>query len=68
MIRLLRYRPGAWLQNGGKVLGWMLLRASAQTVALLLLTRFLEASDYGRLVVVISLAAFITPAGWFGPQ
>lgn len=66
MIRLLRYRPGAWLQNGGKVLGWMLLRASAQTVALLLLTRFLEASDYGRLVVVISLAAFITPVVGLG--
>lgn len=61
MIRLLRCRPGTWLRNGGKVLGWMLLRASAQVATLLLLTRLLGASDYGRLVVVISLAAFITP-------
>jgi len=32
MIRLLRYRPGAWLQNGGKVLGWMLLRVQYSVV------------------------------------
>ncbi|WP_156924710.1 hypothetical protein [Pseudoxanthomonas sp. J35] len=61
MIGLLRYRPGAWLRSGGTLLAWMLARAAAQFITLLLLAKTLGASEYGRLVVVISLATLVTP-------
>lgn len=61
MIRILQYRPGTWLRSGGQLLAWMLVRAAAQAATLLLLARILGVSDYGRLVVIISLSVLVAP-------
>lgn len=43
------------------LLGWMLLRAGAQAVTVVLLARLLPVQAYGAFVAIIAVAGFITP-------
>lgn len=61
MIRLLQYRPGAWLRSGGQLFGWMLVRATALALTVLLLARLLGAHGYGQFVVLLAVASFVSP-------
>src|SRR5690606_20875706 len=41
---------------GSELLGWFLVRAMAQAITILLLARFLGASDYGAFVAVLAIS------------
>lgn len=66
MIKGLRWRPGKLAQNGGVLLGWMLLRALAQAATIVLLARALSEHTYGEFVAVIAVASFATPLAGLG--
>lgn len=55
------WRPGKLMHHSSNLLGWMLLRASSQTITVLLLARMLGAQPYGQVVSVIAIASFLTP-------
>lgn len=54
-------QPGNLLRNGGALLLWMLLRASAQAATVILLARLLGATAYGEFVAGVAVAGFATP-------
>jgi O-antigen/teichoic acid export membrane protein len=67
---LLSWRPGHYLRNAGQLLGWLLLRALAQAVTVVMLSRLLGAEGYGRFVAIVAVASFVVPfagLGLFGP-
>jgi O-antigen/teichoic acid export membrane protein len=59
--RILGWRPGTLAGHGGRLLGWMLLRAAAQAVTVVVLARALAAHTYGEFVTVLAVATFATP-------
>ena len=59
--RFLHWRPGALAGHGGRLLGWMLLRAAAQAATVVLLARTLAVQTYGEFVAVLAVAGFATP-------
>lgn len=58
---LLCWRPGGLVRHGSTLLAWMLLRAAAQAVIVVLLARQLGAQAYGQFVAVIAVASIFTP-------
>lgn len=63
---LASWRPGAYARDGLRVLGWLLLRAVAQAITVLLLARWLGAGDYGVFVAALAIASFFTPLAGLG--
>ena len=62
----LAWRPGRLAQHGGSLLGWMLLRATAQAGTVVLLARTLATEKYGEFVAVIAVAGFAVPLAGLG--
>ncbi len=60
------WRPGAYARDGLRIFGWMLLRAAAQAVTVLLLARWLGAEGYGEFVAALAVASFFTPLAGLG--
>lgn len=55
------WRPGRLARSSGSLLLWMVLRAAAQALAVLILARLLGAAGYGRFVAILATAAFVAP-------
>jgi len=66
MWRSLRWRPGGYLRASGGLFGWLLVRASAQAVLVLLLARLLGADGYGFFVAVLAVVGFFAPVAGLG--
>jgi O-antigen/teichoic acid export membrane protein len=62
----LSWRPGRYLHNAGQLLGWLLLRALAQAAIVVMLSRLLGATDYGRFVAIVAVASFLIPFAGLG--
>lgn len=62
----LSWRPGRYLHNAGQLLGWLLLRALAQAAIVVMLSRVLGATDYGRFVAIVAVASFLIPFAGLG--
>lgn len=63
---LLRWRPGAYARDSARIFMWLLLRAAAQAVTVLLLARWLGAEGYGVFVAALAVASFFTPLAGMG--
>jgi O-antigen/teichoic acid export membrane protein len=66
MSSFLRWRPGGYLRASGGLFGWLLVRASAQAVLVLLLARLLGAEGYGFFVAVLAVVGFFAPVAGLG--
>lgn len=64
--RLLTWRPGGYLRASGGLFGWLLLRAAAQAVMVVLLARLLGAEGYGLFVTVMAVSGFFSPIAGLG--
>lgn len=64
--RILAWRPGGYARDGARIFGWLLLRAAAQALTVLLLARWLGASGYGEFVAALAVASFFTPLAGLG--
>lgn len=64
--RCLAWRPGGYLRASGGLFGWLMLRAAAQAVMVLLLARLLGAESYGLFVAVLAVAGFFVPLAGLG--
>lgn len=60
------WRPGRYLRSSGALFAWLAVRAVAQAVAVVVLSRALGAADYGRTVAVLAVASFLTPLAGMG--
>lgn len=60
------WRPGAYARDSLRVFGWLILRAAAQAVYVLLLARWLGAEGYGAFVAALAVASFFTPLAGLG--
>ena len=60
------WRPGKLAKHSGALLIWMLLRAAAQAITVILLARQLGADRYGQVVAAIAIASFLTPFAGLG--
>ncbi|MGQ9797310.1 lipopolysaccharide biosynthesis protein [Desulfosoma sp.] len=60
------WRPGAYARDGLRIFGWLVLRAAAQAITVLLLARWLGASQYGAFVAAVAVASFFTPLASMG--
>lgn len=58
---LLSWRPGRLARHSGSLLLWMVLRAVAQSITVLMLARLLGADGYGQLVAILAVASFVAP-------
>lgn len=58
---LLSWRPGRLARHSGSLLLWMVLRAAAQSMTVLMLARLLGADGYGQLVAILAVASFVAP-------
>lgn len=63
---LLSWRPGRYLRNSGLLFGWLSLRALAQAAMVVVLSRLLGATDYGRFVTIVAVASFLIPFAGLG--
>lgn len=61
-----RWRPGTYARDGGRIFGWLLLRAAAQVATVLLLARWLGAGGYGVFVAALAVASFFTSLAGMG--
>lgn len=66
--RLFTWRPGGYLRASTNLFGWLLLRAFAQAVMVLLLARLLGAAGYGQFVSILAIASFFSPLAGLGLQ
>lgn len=66
LSKVFRWKPGQLARNSSVLLGWMLLRAGAQAVTVVLLARILGAESYGAFVASIAVASFIIPLAGLG--
>ncbi len=66
--RLRAWRPGRYARASSALLGWLLARAAAQALLVVLLARTLGAAAYGEFVAAIALAGFFTPLAGLGLQ
>jgi O-antigen/teichoic acid export membrane protein len=66
MTGLFRWRPGGYLRNSGQLLLWMAVRAVAQAVLVVALSRLFGASIYGKFVTVVSIPSFLMPFAGLG--
>lgn len=66
MHRILQWRPGSYLRASGELFGWLLLRAFALAVMVLLLARLMGAEGYGVFVAVLAVVGFFTPLAGLG--
>lgn len=64
--RLPIWRPGQLARHGSVLLAWMLLRALAQAITVVLLARGLGTEAYGKFVAIIAVAGFVTPLAGLG--
>ncbi|TSE29698.1 Polysaccharide biosynthesis protein [Tepidimonas thermarum] len=60
------WQPGAYARDGLRLFGWLLLRAVAQAITVLLLARWLGPTDYGVFVAALAIASFFTPLAGLG--
>ncbi|MFT4268157.1 MAG: hypothetical protein QM586_13210 [Xenophilus sp.] len=66
MSRLLRRRLGAYLRSSGQLMFWMVVRAAALAVPVVVLSRLFGAGDYGKFIAVASIPAFLWPFAGLG--
>jgi O-antigen/teichoic acid export membrane protein len=60
------WRPGRYLTQSGRVLGWLCVRAAAQAAAVVLVSRLLGAHGYGQFVSVVAVASLLAPLAGLG--
>lgn len=66
LSRILSWRPGGYLKSSGELLTWLLLRALAQVITILLLTRHLGADGYGLFVAILAISSLFSPLAGLG--
>ena len=64
--RLRTWRPGAYLRASGGLFGWLMLRAAAQAVMVVLLARRLGVGGYGLFVTAQAVSGFFSPIAGLG--
>ncbi|MCS6787275.1 MAG: lipopolysaccharide biosynthesis protein [Thiobacillaceae bacterium] len=66
LARALRWRPGGYLRASAALTGWLLLRALAQALVVVLLARWLGAQAYGLYVTALAAVSFFIPLASLG--
>lgn len=66
LAHALRWRPGAYLRASAALTAWLLLRALAQALLVILLARWLGAQAYGQFVTALAITSFFTPVAGLG--
>lgn len=64
--RALAWRPGGYLRASGGLFGWLMLRAVAQAVMVVLLARLLGVEGYGLFVTAMAVSGFFSPLAGLG--
>ncbi len=62
------WRPGLYARSSAVLFGWLLVRAAAQTLLVVLLARTLGARSYGVYVAALAVAGFFAPMAGLGLQ
>lgn len=66
LLRLLSWRPGAYLRASSGLFGWLMLRAAAQAAMVVLLARVLGVDGYGLFVTALAVSSFFSPIAGLG--
>lgn len=66
LTRLHAWRPGRYLRASTGLLAWMLSRAAAQAVLLVVVARATGAQAYGQYVAALAVASFLAPLAGLG--
>jgi len=64
--RLKQWRPGGWLRSSTSLFFWLVLRAIAQVITVIVLARWLGAEGYGQLVSIVAVATLFIPLAGLG--
>lgn len=62
------WRPGLYARSSAVLFGWLLVRAVAQTLLVVVLARTLGARTYGDYVAALAVAGFFAPMAGLGLQ